>query len=60
MIVLRLNGVREELKLSGGDQSVTRSANRWGFHHMSQFAALYKRQFGELPSETMRAGNPSR
>jgi AraC family ethanolamine operon transcriptional activator len=60
MIVRRLNGVREELKRAGGDRSVTRSAYRWGFQHMSQFAALYKRQFGELPSETMWAGDPSR
>jgi AraC-like DNA-binding protein len=31
-----------------------------GFHHPSRFAALYRRQFGELPSETMRAGDSSR
>jgi AraC family ethanolamine operon transcriptional activator len=60
MIVRRLNGVRGEIKRGAGDQSITRSANRWGFHHMSQFAALYKRQFGELPSQTMRPGIPSR
>jgi AraC family ethanolamine operon transcriptional activator len=29
-------------------------ANRWGFWHMSQFAADYRRFFGELPSETLR------
>jgi AraC family ethanolamine operon transcriptional activator len=59
MIVRRLSGAREELK-RGRAQSVTRTANSWGFHHLSQFSALYKRHFGELPSTTMRAANPSR
>ena len=27
---------------------------------LPRFAASYRRQFGELPSQTMRAGNPSR
>jgi AraC family ethanolamine operon transcriptional activator len=29
-------------------------ANQWGFQHMSSFAADYKKQFGELPSETLK------
>jgi AraC family ethanolamine operon transcriptional activator len=29
-------------------------ANNWGFWHMDRFAADYRRQFGELPSETRR------
>jgi len=33
---------------------VTDVANSWGFWHMGQFAADFRRQFGELPSETVR------
>ena len=51
----RLDGVRRELRNRDPAQLITRVANRWGFHHLSQFAALYARQFGELPSETLRA-----
>jgi AraC family ethanolamine operon transcriptional activator len=53
LLARRLNGVRSELKQPGRDRSVTYSANRWGFHHMSQLSALCRGQFGELPSETM-------
>ena len=53
MMVRRLAGVRRDLRRAGPGTTVTRAANGWGFHHMSQFAALYKRQFGERPSETM-------
>ena len=31
-------------------------ASRHGFWHMSQFAADYRRHFGELPSETLKTG----
>ena len=52
---LRLNGVRRELtstvptKVSIGD-----AAARWGFFHLSHFAADYQELFGELPSQTRR------
>jgi AraC family ethanolamine operon transcriptional activator len=52
---VRLHQVRKELRVS--DPSLTRVAdvaNRWGFWHMGQFAADYRRFFGELPSETLR------
>jgi len=29
-------------------------AVRWGFWHPSELSAEYKRQFGELPSQTLR------
>ncbi len=31
-------------------------ANPWGFWHLGQFAADFRRQFGELPSQYRRAG----
>ena len=50
----RLNGVHRELRCnSSGEESVSEAAHRWGFWHMSQFAADYRRLFGELPSETL-------
>lgn len=51
----RLYGVHRELWL--GDPSrlrVSDVANSWGFWHMGQFAADYKRFFGERPSDTLR------
>jgi len=49
---LRLNRVRRELRTADPDTLVTDVANRWGFWHMGQFAADYRRLFGELPSQT--------
>jgi AraC family ethanolamine operon transcriptional activator len=52
---LRLNRVRRELKGNGvAAASVQEVAARWGFWHLSHFAADYKHMFGELPSETLR------
>jgi AraC-like DNA-binding protein len=48
---------RAHLDLSRvGDEntSVTKVALRWGFGHLGQFAADYKRRFGELPSQSLR------
>lgn len=50
---LRLNGVRRDLK-RGGDEAVADHAARWGFWHLSRFAADYRQMFSELPSETLR------
>ena len=52
---LRLNGVRRELR-SGEAAAVQDAAARWGFFHMGQFSLDYKKQFGELPSATLRSG----
>jgi len=60
MLARQLDGVRAELRQNHDGQSITRIANQWSFNHLSRFAALYRRQFGELPSETTRAGHPSR
>lgn len=54
---LRLNGVRRELKsTSPVTATIQDIAARWGFWHLSRFAAEYRAHFGELPSQTRRAG----
>lgn len=50
----RLDGVRKGLRRMGPDETISDIANSWGFWHLGQFAADYKRQFGELPSEMLR------
>jgi len=51
--VHRLNAVRQELKAApAGTTSVHEIAQRWGFWHSGEFAADYRRLFGELPSQT--------
>lgn len=47
----RLNAVRRALRRPSGE-AVQDIAARWGFWHMGEFAAAYRRQFGELPSQT--------
>jgi AraC family ethanolamine operon transcriptional activator len=50
----RLNAVRQELKAAApGTTTVREIARRWGFWHSGEFAADYRRLFGELPSRTM-------
>lgn len=52
---LRLERAREDLlTVATEDVSVTGVAARWGFLHVSRFAAAYAERFGELPSETLR------
>lgn len=50
---LRLNGVRRDLR-RGGAEPVADRAARWGFWHLSRFAADYRHLFGELPSVTLK------
>ena len=51
----RLNKVRRHLKHGRRDGlGVQDVAALWGFWHFGQFSADYKRQFGELPSQTLR------
>jgi AraC family ethanolamine operon transcriptional activator len=53
---VRLNNVRRELKaVRDAHTGVQDVAARWGFWHLGQFSLDYKRQFGELPSATLRA-----
>lgn len=50
---LRLNAVRSRLK-SDPLVAVADAAREFGFHHLGNFAADYRRLFGELPSATPR------
>ena len=51
---MRLNAVRKVLRSSRpGTNCVADVANQLGFWHMGQFAADYRRLFGENPSETL-------
>jgi AraC family ethanolamine operon transcriptional activator len=52
---IRLNAVRRELaRAQRSADSVYDVAARWGFWHFGHFSADYKKQFAELPSETLR------
>ncbi len=50
---LRLNSVRRELFFGDRDTHITDVAMSWGFWHLSQFAAHYRKLFDMLPSETL-------
>jgi AraC family ethanolamine operon transcriptional activator len=52
--ILRLNKARKDIKLAKENAEISIIANRWGFGHSGQFAADYKRLFGEFPSEGIR------
>ena len=49
----RLSAVKSELIKTGPDAVISNVAHHWGFRHMSSFAKDYRKQFGELPSETL-------
>jgi len=54
----RLYGVHRDLwRATSSTASVSDIANNWGFWHMGQFAADYRKMFGELPSETLKRSN---
>ena len=51
--VRRLTAVQTELIKKGSSATISDVAAQWGFQHMGSFAADYKKQFGELPSQTL-------
>lgn len=51
---VRLDRTRADLR--AGDETVSSVAHRWGFGNLGRFARLYRRRFGELPSETLSRG----
>jgi len=52
----RLERAHEDLTdaIPSDGVTVTDVAERWGFHHLGSFAALYRNRWGESPSETLR------
>lgn len=52
---LRLHRVHQALLAADpGSTTVTHEAMEWGFWHFGEFSRLYKKCFGELPSDTLR------
>jgi AraC family transcriptional regulator, ethanolamine operon transcriptional activator len=54
---LRLNAAHRALLHPTKETSVTAVAAFYGFTHFGRFAGFYRRQFGELPSETFSKGH---
>ncbi len=55
LLKYRLNGVHRQLRAAHPAKTkIVDWANQWGFWHMGQFAADYRKLFGELPSETLK------
>jgi len=52
LMLSRFSGVRRALLDISDTRSITSVANDWGFWHMGNFAADYKRIYGQLPSQT--------
>lgn len=55
LLSIRLHEVRRRILQNFDPQTTIHDiATRLGFSHMGNFAALYRRHFGELPSETQK------
>lgn len=56
---VRLARVHDELLSAspGSEVTVTDTALRWGFTHVSRFAGAYQQRYGVLPSATLRGTN---
>ena len=52
--IVRLRRVRAILLAELDGHAISDVAKQWGFTHMSRFAQDYYREFGELPSDTVR------
>ena len=50
----RLEEVRRNILRSGSRSSISGIAMDWGFTHLGRFSIEYKKQFNELPSETLK------
>ena len=49
----RLRGIRQALLRARSGATVSGIAAGWGYQHFGNCAALYRKRFGELPSETL-------
>ncbi len=49
----RLIGIRNALRQAKSNSTVSETATLWGYHNFGNFAAAYKKRFGERPSETL-------
>jgi AraC family ethanolamine operon transcriptional activator len=49
-----LSAVRDQLLTRSGHSLTADIANSWGFWHMGQFAADYRKLFGELPYKSLK------
>jgi transcriptional regulator GlxA family with amidase domain len=56
----RLDDVRTALLTVDPGAMVCDIALAHGFHELGRFAAVYRRQFGELPSQTLRRAHTGR
>ena len=55
---VKLGRCREDLLAASPDaEFVGDIAANWGFYHLSSFARDYRREFGELPSESLKRGD---
>jgi AraC-like DNA-binding protein len=52
---IRLARVHDDLR-QGRVGTVAEAAHRWGFTHLSRFAATYRARYGASPSETLHSG----
>jgi AraC-like DNA-binding protein len=58
LVATRLAAVRQALNgAQSSHLTVTDAAVRYGFFDLGRFAASYKAQFGEAPSQTLRSHN---
>jgi AraC-like DNA-binding protein len=55
-----LESVRVRLEAGRPGDTVTAAAFDWGFDHLGRFAASYRQEFGESPSETLRRARSAR
>jgi AraC-like DNA-binding protein len=54
---VKLGRCREDLHAANPEEKfVGDIAAKWGFYHLSSFARDYRREFGELPSESLKRG----
>ena len=49
---IRLEAARMELRDPATAFAISETAHRWGFFHLGRFAEIYRKAYGETPSET--------